>query len=285
MNLPRLVLLLSASAAALAACSDTRTLLREKYTGERIGDPVEGPRRPPKLNPGYAAAPAAQPGIAPLRQQAQKPASASPYDQYDAQGNEVGGTNYIKQWTSGSTSTSKSIGTQERKSFKGLTVSSSMEVPAPVTLKTQPVAPIAPVAVVHEPVPQIAPPPVIHDESGDNEVVVPQAPQSNAAPAKPSNLSASVQQIAQLQPAAGGNAEPHLSSVPQVPERFKEMKKEAPAAQKELEDEHKKAMDDKEKLSEEPTDLKPVTLPQVEGMLREIKDAINGDQPIVQAAR
>lgn len=251
--------------AALSACGDTGDFLREKYTGERYGDAVMGARRMPVLNPGAAkmAAPAA-PSAVPVASAPPKAAPA-PYDQYDNAGNEVGGTNYVKQWFGDK----KPAPPAERKAFKGVVASADPVVEPEHRIPRSP-----------ELIPQ-APPvkEVLPEAPEENGVMVPLPQQRSEAVPKEIEVS-------QLEPAAGGavpSAYPHLSSVPKVPEQFKGIKAGKDATHQELQMQHDAAMEQKKRLSEEPTELPPTTLPQVEGMLKEIEGAIHGEVPIVTA--
>lgn len=252
----------------LAGCGDLRETLVEKYTGERKGDVVTGPRRPPLLNPGYAALqrPAAPPApIAPIVPQPPQNAKAAPtpYEQYDADGNDTTRTNYLKEWFGDKKEAAPpapvvpmaQAAPGGRKSFRG--AAASVEPAAPVVIAPQ-----------TSPVPQWAP-------EEDNGVFLPE-PQKRAQ-------AAPVGQLSQLQPAAGGY--PHLATVPKTPSELVQMKREAPASQRDLQKDYNAAMEQKRVLEQEPTELAPVTLPKVEGMLEEIDEAIHGNTPIVQAAR
>lgn len=101
--------------------------VREKTTGERYGDPVAGPRRPPVLNPGYQAYRQAeakakqQAAAAAAARQQQGGAGSTPYDQYDATGNRTDRRNLIGEWAGGDkpAAAQRSAG-PVRKSFKGV---------------------------------------------------------------------------------------------------------------------------------------------------------------------
>lgn len=252
----------------------------EKYTGERQGDPVSGPRRPPVLNPAYAQvappapivprAPAQAPAAQPTRQ---AKAEITPFDQYDANGNDVTRTNYIQEWFGDKKEAAPAALPSGRKAFKGsvaaLEPAQPVELTAPAP--TQKIVPIAP---------QIQPsraPAVIEQE--DNGVFVPETDQ---------RASLSSIEMAQLQPAAGGTppaAYPHLADVPKTPPQFRIMKRESMTLEEEMRLQHDSAMEQKQQLQQEPTDLKPTTLPQVEGMMEDINSAIHGSTPIVTAAK
>ncbi|MDX2072839.1 MAG: hypothetical protein SFX19_00560 [Alphaproteobacteria bacterium] len=267
--------------ATLAGCQDAREFVYEKYTGERVGDPVPGPRRPPLLNAGYTKNAPPAPAAVSSRAVPIQPKSASitPYDQYDNDGNDVSRTNYIKEWlgddkkapeAASAASASAAPVASGRKPFKGSVA--ALEPATPVVLTPQP----APARVI-PPAPQIraVPPAVIEEENG---VFVPEPEQrAEAVPV----------QFSQLQPAAGGSqppSYPHLADVPKVPEASEAVRKQKNMQQKSLQREHKAAMEEKKELDAEPTEL-PVTLPQVDGMLRDIDEAIHGPTPIVQATR
>ena len=279
---------------AVSSCSETRDYIEEKYTGERRGDMVGGGRRPPKLNPG---GPRGMPEMqtAPIIVPAAKAPSA--YDQYDADGNDTSRKNYIKEWVGGGDAPQ-----EPRKAFKGkraVAVEEAAPAPIKTTIPLKPAEP--PAAVISTAPPTPAEAPVVAPAApAAKTVLVPVSPriqieepattpEENGVmiplPEERSDI-APPQPLAQLQPAAGSApTDPHLSSVPKAPEAFKAIKDEKDAAQKGLEDDHKKAMEEKEKLEEEPTELKPVTLPQVEGMLNDLKIALYGNIPIIQAAK
>lgn len=100
--MPRYRLLLFPLLLLAMSCSDMRESLREKYTGERKGNPVVGMRRAPILNPGMKAAAPVMPVQAaemPAPNKAMPVAAkvapaipagakdADPYDMYDEKGN------------------------------------------------------------------------------------------------------------------------------------------------------------------------------------------------------
>jgi hypothetical protein len=238
---------------ATASCEEQRNLAYEKYSGERHGAPVVGGRRAPMLNPNGPRLSNA----APVNTQ---PAALTPYDQYVAAANEAPATQAAP-------AARKSFGSDQapaspRKRFKGAAAAT------PVTLAPEPA-----------PAPVAAPAPVPEDENG---VFLPDMPQQR------SDITTEMQ-VAQLSPAAGGDADAdddiHLSSVPKMPVEFEAIKQEKDAAEQELTNEHDKAMEEKEKLSEEPSELKPASLPQVEGMLKDLNAILHSNQPIVQATR
>lgn len=251
--------------ALLSACGGTADFVREKYTGERYGDPVEGPRRAPVLNPGYARpqAPARPAAPQPV---VQSNAAPTPYDQYDDKGNEKGGTNYLKQWFGGNSEAQSAA--VERKPFKG--VAAVVDKPAPVIITPAGAPRAVPQTPVVKESPALAP--------EENGVVVPLDKQQRVeAPAS--------MQVAQLQPAApkAPSKYPHLSSVPKAPEQFKAVKATKDETYNELQMNYDAAMEQKKRLADEPTELPPTTLPQVEGMLKEIDGAIHGETPIIIA--
>src|SRR5690606_34945594 len=137
---------------------------------------------------------------------------------------------------------------------------------------------------VIRPVPQVREaPPLLEEE--DNGVFLPE-------PGRRAAAAAADFQLAQLQPAAGGEPAldyPHLSEVPKRPKQMRAVKRGRGAAEEALQAEHEAAMEEKQRLMEEPTELAPapapVTLPKIEGMMRDIDEALRGNRPIVQAAR
>lgn len=251
----RTLTILGVSFLALTACSGVREFVYEKYTGERTGDAVAGPRRPPILNPAAAKA-VAQAPARPAAQAAPSAAAATPYDQYDNKGNEVGSTNYVKEWF-GDKPGQPAAG---RKSFKG--VVASADAPAPVVLK-----------------PRVTSPAAVPAPEEENGVFIDIPEERSQAPTEAT--------LAQLQPAAGSaNAPgeyPYLASVPKVPPQFKAVKAEKDAQLKDLQQNYDAAMEQKKALDAEPTELPPATLPQVQGMIDEINEAVHGETPIVQA--
>ncbi len=279
----RITVSFCATLAALTACSDAREYAREKYTGERYGDAVGGPRRPPVLNPAYAQAKQPVVRIAPAAPNApivpEKIASAAPtpYDQYDNNGNDTTRTNYVKEWVRGKEEQPITAG---RKAFRGSVAALQPAEPVALVPDKPPEHLIRPVP----PAPQTKEvPPAIVPES-DNGVFIPE-PQKRAE-AEPS----APVQLSQLQPAAGGQPPasvvyPHLADVPKVPVEFGAVKEGKVDAEKELQMQHESAMEQKKLLNEEPTELSPATLPQVQGMLEDIKGAITGSTPIIQASR
>ncbi len=279
----RYAFLLPVTIALLAACSDLRETVREKYTGERYGAPVEGNRRSPVLNPGHARpAPPRAPAVPASPPVSGKP--STPYDQFDADGNDTTRKNYVKEWLGDA---SKDDG-MVRKPFRG-------EQAAPVTLmpkkETQPVSanevmaaplPAKPVdnQVVVDTVPEMPSrsDPLVLEENG---VFLPDDPKPRSEMTLPEGA-----QFSQLQPASGGDVPtyPHLSSVPKTPPQFQELKKDKGIAEQEMQTQHDTAMEEKKKLDEEPTEMPSPTLPQVEGMIRDIKRVVDGDAPITIVA-
>jgi hypothetical protein len=249
----RYTLLLCASALALSACSEQRAFIREKYTGERYGAQVTGPRRPPILNPEGVQLNAQVPAriipqavpIAPKQAVVPGDAPPSPYDQFDAKG-EPTPESYAKRESLTPPPVSG------RKPFKGVLTAGNAQAPVLVPQS----------APITEEKPQIRPLPVVPDEE-DNGVMLPElAPQVQRPPA---------------------GVAPRLASVPKVPPEFKALKKAKTDRERELQMNYDAAQEQKKLLSEEPTELPPATLPQVEGMLQDIDGAIHGDVPIVES--
>lgn len=268
---------LGACLIALTSCGGTRDFIREKYTGERYGDPVTGVRRPPVLNPAAQVKPPAK--IVPTAQGPKTaPASpATPYEQFDAQGNDTSRTNYVKQWFG-----DKPAEAAPRKPFRGL---ASAGQPTPPLV----VAPIVPTAKSEpEIVPQthitpqaddgmVPPPPSVAEENG----VMVDIPEERVERSESPEAA-----FAQLAPAAGKpvpDVYPHLSDVPKMPPQIRVIRKSRESDEVELKMNHDAAMEQQKLIKEEPTELLPTTLPQVEGMIQEIDDAVHGDEPIVQA--
>jgi len=313
---PRYSLLIGACILALGGC-DT---MREKYTGERYGDPVLGPRRSPPLNPKMSAQPVDKiTPTAPVLSQ-NRSVTSSPYDQYDTKGNEVGRKNYLKEWTAGdnaATATAPAASpivapapASQRKSFKGISTASSAPAPlsepapanAPAPVIIEPAAPAneenGVIVPLLEPRAQRAPDgkmATVKDLAATTPAATPAAMQEVAAPIEPKAEPLAVQraevmplseELTKLEPAAGGEAKeyPHLADVPKAPEEFKAMRAEKNAKKKELEDTFKNEMEEKQKLDAEPTELPASDLPQVEGMIRDMNEAIHSDAPIAGAS-
>lgn len=300
------LVILSFSLLALTSC----TTVREKFSGERYGEPVPGPRRPPILNVSQQPRPTLSP-TAPIEKitpgTPQKAAAQpTPYDQYDAQGTDVSRKNYIAEWLSDDSNTSSNSG---RKLFKGnlqqAAIAPAPPTPvsepaiAPVELKKrpEPIVPTAPAAVAppaqtNEPIavetpPAVAPTPATKPVKG-NGVIIP--------------LSRSGEgeiNITELAPAAGGaeavvvpvaipkaeplaqyavaGDKPSLTHVPQKPRQFDIIRQEKDQQLKQLERDHDDAMENKSLLDAEPTDL---SLPEIEDTIEEIESAIESPTPL-----
>ena len=268
MILNRYAVYLSLTALSLAACGDLRDSVREKYTGERHGEPVVGARRAPVLNPGYAASAPVPPAstIVPGR----APAAPTPYDQYDASGSETTRRN------NGPTDD----GTV-RKTFKGA-VGTPVIMPSSVAVPTM----VSPVSEMPKRIEAATPPPEKITPQVWNKPVVDTAPAEPIAGAKdipvemrrttlppeedngvflpdlPERSDTALPEgidFAELQPAAGGGpSEPqYLANVPKTPAQFKPMKAERGMAAQQMQVTHDAAMEQKKILGEEPSELVP----------------------------
>lgn len=281
----RYVLCACSLLAALSACSETREFMREKYTGERYGEPVTGPRRPPVLNPGYGQVMQQQ------REQAAMPVPeeverkpATPYDQFDAKGNNVNRTNYLKEWFMPDEPTSTLPA--NRKSFKGIQPEIKENIPPvqpviprePVrkpVVTTEPVMLLpqgqeikTPVVIVEPPAPEALPRKITPPAS--NEVTVPVTEQPPYQPPVEENgvMVPVVQLPITYTLAFGGGAPenyPHLATVPKTPERYDEIKNTNATERQKLKSSYDAVMEEKQRLGEEPSELHPVTNLPVEG--------------------
>jgi len=271
--LPRYKFFVGVCLVALSGCGDTYEFAREKYTGERYGDPVVGARRAPLLNPKTASAPKGAPEkIVPAA-----PQGNSPYDQYDAKGNEKGGTNYVKEWMGDKPKPKPITAPSERKSFRGLAPSAPVNIPAAVSVPEHVLVAPSEKIEPQAPKPQVKPVPRPEPEE-ENGVMVP------IIEDRVENIPQSAT-FAELAPSAGGEKldYPHLADVPKVPEAFAKVKADKAAVHQDLQNEYNGAMEEKQKLDAEPTELPDPTLPQVEGMIRDIDNAVNSDIPIISA--
>ncbi len=257
---------------------------REKYTGERSGEEVAGPRRAPILNPSAAkpevkkmhvaaSNPIVPSGPAPstVPEKTQASAKDSPYDQFDEKGEAKGGTNYLAKLFDGDEATHVSS-SSGRKSFKGNVAQSSVAA-APISSAPISVEPFA------DPAEKIIPKAAVEAPAQPEITPAPRGGKGNGVMIPLSQL----EPVSQLEPSAGGNEiaandTPALKTVPQKPAQFEVIKKEKDAQLKQLQQDHKNADAQKTLLNAEPSDLK---LPEVEDTLEEIQSALESSEPLI----
>ena len=263
--------------AALTGCSEQRRLVQEKYTGERHGDPVGGNRRVPVLNPGYAKAKLPTVPVTPIIPTSPQKAKGelTPYEQYDGKGNDATRTNVLKELflnkepapvssplSPAPVAASSSSPSSQRKPFKGS--SAAMEPADPVDLAPDkpPEHLIRPTPPVKEATPLVnsAPAPAVTEE--ENGVFISDLPPTKKSTKRSKRYHkkrAALSPAFQLAQAEPVKPYPHLADVPKTPPEFTSMKKEKAAAEKALQMQHDSAMEQKQLLGEEPTELTPAT--------------------------
>ncbi len=278
----------------LAACGDTRKFIHEKYTGERYGDPVAGPRRQPALNSEFVAGEqklAAPPEMVVTKSESAAVAeektivaettvakaangSKNPYDNYDENGRDVSRVNYFEKWFGGGSaeeegqknSAQSGDNFPPRKKFRGFDAASQESAAHDFSaMKEQKI-------IVDKSVDKSADKSVIKTKPDldENGVYVP---------------------LTDLQP--GGNGAfaadkrdyPHLATVPKVPPNIAAIRREKDDNLRQLQLNHDAAVEQKESLLNEPTELSNVSLSQVDNMIKDIDGALRGDVPIVESAR
>lgn len=138
-------------------------------------------------------------------------------------------------------------------------------------------------------------------EDMGNGVIIPLPPRSAtkeapvpaptpAAPVTAPDIRAESPKAAQVAMAATSPSDaPKLSDVPQKPEEFKAIKATKDQDQKDLQDSHDKALDEKKTLDQEPTDLPKqvgpqTSLPKIEDTIEEIRGALESPVPIITAS-
>jgi len=315
----RLAILCCTILPVLSACSDQREFVREKYTGERYGEPVKGPRRAPVLNPAVSKmATGAKQGETPTPNPPEKlivpapvgGAAATPYDKYDNKGNDVTRTNYLRKWVDPKGKEQNAAPAEKpvvekpveapvrkpiepaRKQFKGVNTPDAEPLEVMPQRKLLPVVePVMP-AKPERTEPETISIPAGMEPQEDNGVFLPDIEEKHGIEEKPEpkkrwnpekrSENSTARQFAQLQPAVGRDYKgyPRLSSVPKVPPEFTAVRQEKAALLQELQAGHDAAQEQKRLLGQEPTELTPPSVPQVDGLLREIDGAIHVSTPI-----
>ena len=283
------ILLIGSALCALTACGGAYTAMKEKFTGERKGVYVGGPRRAPLLNPAptMAAAPVASVEVAPIKDApaAAKPAAAAqsvePYNMYDDKGNEI---KQESSFFSGSWFGESKAG--ETKA--GTALEAGNEAAAPSVPQTKEAPAVAPAPTNFVPASEI-PADTDYDPLEDNGVIMP--PSRSQRQDKSSLKNQANQdsqpdaiQLAQLAPSAAPEAAlPSLATVPPKPQGVDKIQKHKAEQEQELLNTHERALQQKDDLAKEPSELSPILLPQIEQTIEEIKGALESPTPIITA--